>query len=157
MVVLFISENIYHGHSVRNFFSKLSLSPDNKYIASTDSDDKIFIWKIRSPGKPISMLSGNPEMLKGLSDISWCPEDHLKVNTIQIFIIMCILHLNKCKFILSWPHLLIILRHGFGRCHWPMKILHHPKTTPIKTGILRKLAPQNVYVLFLQNVNRILR
>lgn len=73
-------ESTYSGHSVRNFFAKLSLSPDEKYITSTDSDNKIYFWRINSSEAPIIRLSGKSDTLTGLSDISWCPEDPLMVR-----------------------------------------------------------------------------
>ncbi|XKL63805.1 hypothetical protein PGB90_006169 [Kerria lacca] len=74
-------ESTYSGHSVRNFFAKLSLSPDEKYITSTDSDNKIYFWRINSSEAPIIRLSGKSDTLTGLSDISWCPEDPLMLAT----------------------------------------------------------------------------
>lgn len=79
-----ISEYIYTGHYCERFYVKCSLSPDEKYLASTDSLNKVYIWKVNTSPKPFIMLDGIDE---GLSDISWCPADQLKVNEPSVEII----------------------------------------------------------------------
>lgn len=78
-----IPENMYWGNEINDYASmgNLTVSPDDKYIASTGRYGKVYIWKIRSPGAPISMLSVKSKCNTRFTDISWCPEDNLKVNT----------------------------------------------------------------------------
>ena len=68
------------GHKGTDRYDKITLSPDERYLASTgmDVDDaKIFIWRTDSPEEPLVKLGA--DQLSGLSDVSWCPEDELLV------------------------------------------------------------------------------
>ncbi|XP_065210065.1 denticleless protein homolog isoform X2 [Planococcus citri] len=71
-------EYTYTGHECSGFYVKCSLSPDEKYLASTDSLNKVYIWKVNASKDPIVMLDGIHD---GLCDVSWCPADQLKIAT----------------------------------------------------------------------------
>lgn len=71
------TENTYTGHHGDSFYVKCSLSPDEGYIASTDKLNKVYIWKVNASKDPVIMLDGIDE---GLSGVSWCPVDELKVH-----------------------------------------------------------------------------
>lgn len=71
--------NCYFGHAVTCCYDKISLSPDERYLASTDNcNSKVYLWRIGISGEPMIMLEGQ---LEGLSDVSWCPENELKIAT----------------------------------------------------------------------------
>ena len=47
---------VYTGASIKDFFTKMSVSPCGRYIASGSGDNWAYIWHSSSPGSPVARL-----------------------------------------------------------------------------------------------------
>ncbi|XP_022244355.1 denticleless protein homolog [Limulus polyphemus] len=68
----------YYGHLTSTLFVKTVLSQDGKYLLSGSSDEKGYIWKVSSPGAPISRLCGHRAEV---TTVAWSPNDFSKIVT----------------------------------------------------------------------------
>ncbi|XP_076312766.1 WD40 domain-containing protein denticleless isoform X2 [Tachypleus tridentatus] len=68
----------YYGHLTSTLFVKSVLSQDGKYLLSGSSDEKGYIWKVSSPGAPVSRLCGHRAEV---TTVAWSPNDFTRIVT----------------------------------------------------------------------------
>ena len=62
---------IYTGAYIKEYFTKMSVSPCGRYIASGSGDPWAYLWNVGRPGSPVARLG---ETMAEVTCVAWCQE-----------------------------------------------------------------------------------